>query len=194
MEEEKQPFSNFFVGFFDQMREKFLCSGLPPKFARKQMGYVPQAKRFDRQFPISVLEVVLQGALSTLSLWGNYAKEIKDKARAALEMVGLLFKEQHAFGTLSGGEVQRVLIARALLGKPKILLLDEATAHVDLTTQRQILDLLLSLKGIMTILLVTHDLQMIVNEADLLVCVNRRLTPYPREEVCRHFAIGLYHS
>lgn len=189
----KTTFLNLLIGQLKPDKGSISLNGLSPRAARDQIGYVPQIRRFDRQFPISVLEVVLQGALSKLSWWGGFSKEVRDEARRALEQVNLLHKENLSFSTLSGGEMQRVLIARALVSQPKILLLDEATAHVDLETQRQILELLLKLKGSMTILMVSHDLQMIVNDAELLVCINRRLTFYEREEMCRHFSIGLYH-
>lgn len=189
----KTTFLNLLIGQLKPEKGSIILAGKSPKDAITQVGYVPQIRRFDRQFPISVLEVVLQGILSKLSWWGFFTKEQKDKARSALAQVDLLHKEKDSFGTLSGGEMQRALIARALVGEPKILLLDEATAHVDLSTQRQILELLIKLKGSMTILMVTHDLQMIVNEAETLVCINRKLNLYEREEVCRHFSIGLYH-
>ncbi len=189
----KTTFLKLLIGGLKPTGGTIALMGQEPAKVRDKLGYVPQVQRFDRQFPISVLELVLQGCLSQLRWWGSYPPEAKDAARAALAQVDLLHKEKDAFGTLSGGEMQRALIARALVGNPEILLLDEATAHVDQKTQILIYDLLLKMKGKMTILMVTHDLQPILEKATRLVCINRRLTLYAKEEMCGHFALGLYH-
>ena len=101
--------------------------------------------------------------------------------------------QDHPFGTLSGGQTQRVLIARALVSDPAILLLDEPTASVDAQAEDNITHILESLKGKMTLIMVTHDLHLILKKADRLLCVNRRITPYSSSEVCDHFSQGLYH-
>lgn len=166
------------------------------RFAEKgfHMGYVPQIARFDRAFPISALEVVMMGCLKRLSPWGAYPKETKAKALSALERVGLAHKAHLSFGKLSGGEAQRVLIARAIVDDPQILLLDEPTASVDAHAERNIYQLLMHLNQNMTILMVTHDLQTIIDKAGRLFCVQRKVTSMHAKEVCEHFALGLYHS
>lgn len=158
-----------------------------------KIGYVPQVRKFDKQFPISVLEVVLQGCLADYRGWGSFSKEAKNRAMAALEKVGLHDKARAPFGTLSGGQIQRTLIARALASEPHLLLLDEATVGVDPEALSEIFKFLIGLKGEITILMVTHDLQAIAKEMDQLFCINRQLTPYTPEQVCQHFALGLYH-
>jgi len=167
--------------------------GEPPQKTRSQIGYVPQVRRFDRQFPISVLEVVLQGCLSMHRGFGNYPPEAKQKALEALKKVGLEDKAEVRFGDLSGGQIQRTLIARALAPEPKILLLDEATVGVDPETLAEIFSFLLALRKEITILLVTHDLQAIAKEMNRLFCIQRHLTIFSPEQVCEHFALGLYH-
>lgn len=161
--------------------------------SKTPIGYVPQVRRFDKQFPISVLEVVLQGCLSEFRGWGNFSKEAKERAHDALEKVGLKDKARAPFGTLSGGQIQRTLIARALASNPEILLLDEATVGVDPEALSEIFKFLIGLKGKITILMVTHDLQNIAKEMDQLYCIDRQLTPYTTEQICEHFALGLYH-
>lgn len=164
-----------------------------PEHARGVVSYVPQVRRFDKQFPISAIEVVLQGCLASHKGWGGFSSEAKSLASQALADVGLADKEKAAFGTLSGGQIQRTLLARALVSQPKVLLLDEATVGVDPTALQEIVSILLSLRKKMTILMVTHDLQMIAREMDKLFCINKTITPYTPEEVCGHFAMGLYH-
>lgn len=158
-----------------------------------KVGYVPQVRRFDKQFPITVFEVVLQGLLSLHKGWGGFSKQQKVMAHEALKKVGLEEKANAPFGTLSGGQIQRTLIARALAPCPEILLLDEATVGVDPEALSEILDFLTGLKGEITILMVTHDLQAIAEEMDTLFCINRDLTRFTPEKVCEHFAMGLYH-
>lgn len=158
-----------------------------------KIGYVPQARRYDKQFPISVMEVVLQGCLADFRGWGRFSVEAKKRACEALEKVGLQDKARDAFGTLSGGQIQRTLIARALASNPDILLLDEATVGIDPEALADIFKFLVGLKGKITILMVTHDLQAIAKEMDQLFCINRNLTLYTPEQVCQHFALGLYH-
>lgn len=160
---------------------------------RKHVGYVPQLARFDRQFPISVLEVVLMGCLAESEWWGGIPATSKKKSREAIARLGLEGKENKAFGTLSGGEAQRALIARAIVTDPQILLLDEPTASVDLAAEQEIYQILNALKGKMTILMVTHDLQAIVHKAGRLICIHRQATSFLPSEVCEHFALGLYH-
>lgn len=167
--------------------------GHPPEEISHQVGYVPQIKRFDKQFPISVLEVVLQGRLCFHRGFGGFSREDRMAAISALEKVGLADKASFPFGKLSGGQIQRTLIARALASEPKILLLDEATVGIDPEALQEIWSFLLTLKGTITILLVTHELQTVANEMDRLFCINRDLTLYSPKEVCAHYALGLYH-
>lgn len=167
--------------------------GEDPAHVSDRLGYVPQVRRFDKTFPISVFEVVLQGCLSKYRGFGNYPENLKNKAMEALDQVGLKDKAKRPFGTLSGGQIQRTLIARAIASDPEILFLDEATVGIDPEGLDQIVRFLLDLRGKITIILVTHDLQAIAREMTRLFCINRQITPYTPSQVCEHFAMGLYH-
>lgn len=161
--------------------------------ALSDIAYVPQSLHFDKQFPISVFEVVLSGRLSNLNWLGGYPKKDKEIALQKLEQVGLAKFAHAPFGTLSGGQMQRVLIARALASEPKLLLLDEPTASVDTQAEADIFKLLKSLQGI-TLIIVTHDLNQAINQVDRLLCVQCEVIPLTLKEVCEHFALGLYHT
>ena len=150
------------------------------------IGYVPQQRLYDRQFPLSVLEFVGLGLVTK--------KDWKKKARENLKRVSLLEYEDHPFSTLSGGQLQRALIARALISDPKLLLLDEPTANLDVDAQEDVHTLLKSLKGEMTIVMVSHDLQTIATEVDRILCVQGKVTPLMPKELCEHFTMGLYHK
>lgn len=158
-----------------------------------RLAYVPQAVRFDRDFPISVEEVILSGLLSNLPWYGKFRAVDRDAARSALEKVGLIHLAKASFGTLSGGQAQRVLIARALVSNPELLLLDEPTASVDSQAEADIYGLLNQLKGSMTILMVTHDLGVAIEQVGRILCVQGGVISLKPEEVCKHFAFGLYH-
>ncbi|MBS0603449.1 MAG: ABC transporter ATP-binding protein [Verrucomicrobia bacterium] len=182
------------LGLLEPMTGKVLLFGKPPEEMRHLIGYVPQAIRLDRDFPISVLEVVMMGALRKLNWLGRYPKDVKRRALDALEQVGLSHKAQSSFGTLSGGEAQRTLIARAIIDTPRLLVLDEPTANIDPEGEQSILEKLRELNKTMTILMVTHDLQTIVDKVGKLLCVQRKVTCLKAKEVCEHFALGLYHT
>ena len=158
-----------------------------------KIGYVPQIARFDRQFPISVLDIALMGLIGEASWWGGYRSDARARALEALERVGLKDLENRAFGTLSGGQAQRVLIARAIVNEPELLILDEPTANVDPRAEEEIFTLLNELKPSKTILLVTHDLQNVLKKSDRLLCIQRNATFYLPSQVCGHFSMGLYH-
>lgn len=180
------------MGFLKPQRGTLEILGESPKLACEKIGYVPQISHLDRQFPITVLEVVMMGCLDK-SPWRSYTSNAREKAQEALNRVGILDLQNQAFGTLSGGQAQRTLIARALVSEPSILLLDEPTASVDTAAEESIYQVLEQLKGSMTIVMVTHDLQVMTQKADRFLCVNREVTPYSQAEVCGHFAQGLYH-
>jgi zinc transport system ATP-binding protein len=183
------------MGFLRPTKGKIRVFGEPPKSGMQTcMAYVPQFMRFDRQFPISVLEVVLSGLLSHLPWYGIFPKKERQKALDVLEQVGLVSFAHHSFGTLSGGQAQRVLIARALVSQPQLLLLDEPTASVDSQAEADIYALLNELKGKMTILMVTHNLRAAIDQVQRLFCVQGSALSLKPEEVCEHFAIGLYHA
>lgn len=157
------------------------------------IAYVPQSFRFDRDFPISVEEIVLSGLLSRLPWYGHFHSKEKKAAREILDRMELGHLYQAPFGTLSGGQAQRVFIARALVSEPELLLLDEPTASVDNQAEADIYAILSKLKNKITVLMVTHDLQAAVDHVDRILCVQGKVTPLKIEEVCKHFAVGLYH-
>jgi len=182
------------MGFLKPLQGNIKLFNLPPEKSHRYMGYVPQVNLYDQQFPLSVLDVVLMGALAELTWYGSYPAAVKEKAREALERVGLLKLQDLPFGTLSGGQMQRVLIARAIISKPKILFLDEPTANIDPETQALILKLLIELKSSMTIIMVTHHLQAFVQHVDKVFCVQNSVTEFTPEQICAHFAMGVFHS
>jgi zinc transport system ATP-binding protein len=154
---------------------------------------VPQALHYDRYFPISVMDLVLEGRLSNLGWTGRYSALDKEIATNALEQVKLSQFRDRSFGTLSGGQAQRALIARALATEPKVLLLDEPLAAVDLQAKDEFYDVLHSIREEHTILMVTHDIQAIINHVKRLLVVQATVMSLAPSQVCEHFALGLYH-
>lgn len=134
--------------------------GVPGSYPER-IGYVPQRLFFDREFPVSVRDLVLMGRLSKKKLFQRFNTIDRDKADAALCTAGLERLAGRRIGALSGGELQRALIARALAGEPELLLLDEPTASVDPQMKTAIYDLLDNQKKKLTIVVVSHDTQAI---------------------------------
>lgn len=182
------------MGFLKPSQGTIQIFGNTPTVSSQRIGYVPQHLNFDRQFPISVEELVLTGRLSHLPWYGMYSKEDKDAVTHALVKVGLTKFRYAAFGTLSSGQAQRALIARAIVGDPSLLLLDEPTASVDVQAESEIYSVLKSLQGSMTMLMVTHDLQTAIDQVQKVFCVQGTVMTLKPEEVCEHFAVGLYHK
>lgn len=146
------------------------------KKKEKLIGYVPQAVEFDRNFPISVLDVILMGRLrGNFTFFHRYSKEDAKKAVDIMDRLELTDLKGRQIGQLSSGQLQRVLIARALAVEPKIMLLDEPTASVDVNSRNKIYSILNDLKKEMTIVAVTHDMAAISTYFDSVACLNKAL-------------------
>lgn len=157
------------------------------------IGYVPQFAVMDKNFPITLMEVVMTGKLNKNFLpFFNYNKTDRKKALKIIEQVGLKGFENRQVSELSGGEFQKMLIARALISKPKLLLLDEPTASVDSVSRENIFSLLSELNKNMTIILVTHDLLAISSEVKSLACMNRSLIYHGEPELNENIVNSLY--
>lgn len=160
----------------------------------KTMAYVPQALYFDRLFPITALEVVLGGQVHFLTKSGRFSKKSYELCYEKLSLVRLEHVANRPFSSLSHGQAQRVLLARALASNPSVLLLDEPTSSSDPAAEAISLEILTSLKGKMTILMVTHNIQTIVKFVDGVLIVQRGTASMRVGEICEHFALGLYHQ
>jgi zinc transport system ATP-binding protein len=182
------------LGFLKQQQGKIYINGKLAQTSSNLVAYVPQSLRFDKQFPISVDEVVQGGLLKDLPWYGHFFCSHNKAVDDALKKVGMLDFKSRPFGTLSLGQAQRVLIARALVSKPKILLLDEPTASVDAQSEADIHQILFKLRGEITLLMVTHDLKAIIQDVQRVLCVQGGVISLKPEEVCEHFAMGVYHT
>ncbi len=189
----KTTFLKLLMGFLEPQKGQISLLGYQPPDMRQKIGYVPQVLRFDKHFPISVEEIVLQGLLSKLSWLGCFKKADIDLVDEVLESVGLSDYREAQFGSLSGGQAQRALIARALIGGPDLLLLDEPTASIDNKAEQEIFTLLKLFAQNKTVLMVTHDLNALASQVDHVLFINRTLTILNPADVCGHFAMGVYH-
>ena len=140
------------------------------------IGYVPQNTNVNIDFPIKVIEVVMMGQVGNKRPLIGYKKEEISFAIDALKQVGIENSAHKKIGSLSGGQRQRVMIARALYAHPKILILDEPTASIDVEGQKQIYNLLKILNKTITIIVVSHDISVILGYASKVAHINKTLT------------------
>ena len=157
--------------------------GEPPIVSCKRAGYMPQYATGDKDFPIRVLDVVMLGLIGKTSFGPFWNKLERQRAEKALDMVGMLPFSQKKIGELSGGQLQRTLLARALVSDPEILFLDEPMANIDVGGQTILFDLLAQLNKTMTIVFVTHDVGLLSRHVKSVVCVNQRVFFHPAAEI-----------
>jgi len=148
------------VGLLSPFKYKTMeLLGHSPKIGRKRVAYLPQQEEVDWDFPITVLEVVLQGRLVRQGLWGRYTKADYALSDDSLRFFGLEKYRHTQVGSLSGGQRQRVFLARALVQEADLILLDEPSTGLDAKAQHELADLFRILRDQgKTIVAATHDL------------------------------------
>ena len=155
----------------------------PPQKASYLIGYVPQDIHINQNFPITAMDVVLMGKLLPGKRWQRNPLKDRQEAIAALRHMEMEAFADTKIGELSGGQRQRIYIARALVTKPRLLLLDEPTASIDSKGQTDFFRLLEALNKEMTILMVSHDLLAISRHVKSVACVNRHLHYHHHAEI-----------
>jgi zinc transport system ATP-binding protein len=193
------------LGLLDGFSGRISIFGLEPDVARRQrlIGYVPQRIEAELAFPLNVRQVVEMGACGGVSPWLGLSASDRESVRSSLELVGAIDLIDRPIGKLSGGQVQRVMIARALAARPKLLLLDEPTVGIDVTGQQRFSSLLRSLHDQLglTIIVVSHDIRTIAAGCDRVACLSRTLhshvapaglTPQVLAEVFSHDVAAIF--
>ncbi|MDE5945640.1 MAG: ABC transporter ATP-binding protein [Rikenella sp.] len=148
-----------------------------------QVGYLPQIKRIDRNFPITVIDVVLSGLAARKGLFGRYGRTDRRRAMDLLVEIGVDKLAKRTIGELSGGELQRVLLCRALISDPRLLILDEPTTFVDNRFEKELYELLAGLNERMAIVMVSHDLGTVSRYIKSMVCINRCFHYHPSNTI-----------
>lgn len=159
--------------------------GHPAKEVREQIAYVPQRESVDWDFPITAFEVVLMGRYGRLGLFGRPRKADREAAQHALQLVGMVPFANRQISQLSGGQQQKLFLARSLVQNPDLFLLDEPFAGVDLATEKSIMTLLKKEKEKgKSVFVVHHDLPTVKEYFDWVLLLNKRLVACgPIEEV-----------
>jgi len=142
-------------------------------------GYLPQVFNFDKKFPITVMEVTLSGLLGRKGIIGRYNSQDRRMAEEMLSRMGIENLKNKAIGELSGGQMQRVFLSRALISHPRLLILDEPNTFVDNRFEKELYVLLKDLNKEMAIIMVSHDLGTITTHVKTIACVNRQLHYHP---------------
>lgn len=179
--------------------------GMTPRDAARAglIGYVPQRATCELAFPLSCRQVVRMGATLRAKWWEGVSDAHRAGAEKALALVGALDWAGAPIGRVSGGQFQRVMIARALAGGPRLLLLDEPTIGIDVAGQRQFADLLGKLHAELglTVIVVSHDIRTVAAGCDRVACLSRTLhshstpeglTPRVLAEVFRHDVAAVF--
>ena len=143
--------------------------------AALKIAYLPQINQIDKKFPISVFEVVASGLIGEKKGWRKYSNEQKRRINATLDKMGISEKAKCPVGELSGGELQRVLLGRAIVSSPKILILDEPNTYVDKLFESRLYQLLEEINKDTAIILVSHDTGTILPLVKNIACVNETL-------------------
>jgi zinc transport system ATP-binding protein len=168
--------------------------GKNPKNHPCKFGYIPQKLNFDTIFPLCVFEFVQQGLLAELPWHGIWPKSTKERTKLLLEQFNLKDLKDAPIGDLSGGQLQRAIIARALINDPEFLILDEPLSGLDQASAQYIISLLSDLKGKKTIILITHVITHLLNKADSVFLLEKSLHQLKDKALCKHIELGLFHT
>ncbi len=148
-----------------------------------KMGYLPQYNQIDKKFPISVEEVILSGLSGEKSLLKRYSAEQWEKVKNVVSRMGLEGLEKRAIGQLSGGQMQRALLGRAVISEPDIVILDEPNTYIDKRFEAKLYELLNEINRQCAIILVSHDIGTVLQTVKTIACVNETLDYHPDTEV-----------
>lgn len=147
------------------------------------IGYLPQINKFDQRFPITVSEVILSGLANRSGWMIKSAKERANKTESIIEDLGIKEIANKAIGELSGGQMQRAFLGRALISDPKLLILDEPNTYVDSQFENELYAKLAELNKRMAILLVSHDIGTISSQVKSIACVSGKLHYHPSNQI-----------
>jgi zinc transport system ATP-binding protein len=150
--------------------------GEPPHKTRGKVGYIPQETNLNKSFPVTVTDIVLMGLSGARGLGRRFTFSDRRKADIMMERLGLSDVKNRPVAELSGGQRQKALLARAMVGDPEMLFLDEPTASVDKTGEDEIYNHLhlLNKTGV-TVVLVTHNIGILSQHVKSVACINRQL-------------------
>jgi zinc transport system ATP-binding protein len=149
----------------------------------KLIGYLPQVTHIDRKFPITVTDVVLSGLMSKRKMFKRFTPDDITNVKELLFEMGLFKIRKKAIGELSGGQIQRTMLCRALINKPKLLVLDEPGTFVDSKFENELYERLGELNNNMAILLVSHDVGTITSMVKSIACINRSVHYHPTNTI-----------
>ncbi len=179
----KSTLLKILIGLLQPASGTVSIAGQPAHACRRWVGYVPQVSTLVRHFPITVEQVVLSSRLGSRRWVWRYDQNDRLVAQHAMVQTQTWQLRSRRIATLSGGELQRVLLARALACEPKWLALDEPTANIDQKTEHEIFELLRELKTRVSIVLISHDIGMIKRYTDRVGCLNHSLFCIPSQDL-----------
>lgn len=175
----KSTLIQLILGVLEPSAGQVRVFGRPPSEARRDglIGYLPQRIRADLDWPLSVEQVIAMPLRTRCKPWRSLDDQHHQAIDRAIELLELHNLRQRRVGAISGGQLQRVMIARAICTSPKLLVLDEPTLGVDISGQQRfasLIDTISSELGLTTIV-VTHDMRALVAVADRVACLSRTL-------------------
>ena len=159
----------------------FYDNGMPVE--QLEIGYLPQYNSIDKKFPISVYEVILSGLNRQKSLFSRFTKEHHERVKETISMMGLEGMENKPIGQLSGGQMQRALLGRAIVSNPKAIFLDEPNTYIDKRFEARLYSLLEEINKQRAVILVSHDIGSVLQTVKSIACVNGTLDYHPQSEV-----------
>lgn len=158
------------------------------------IGYLPQINHIDRKFPISVSEVILSGLTLRKGLFRRHGAEDKQRVREVADWLGITELLPRAIGELSGGQLQRVLLGRAIIDHPKLIILDEPSTYVDKLFETNFYKLLGDINKEIAIMLVSHDVGTIISQVKNIACVNQGLHYHAGTGISQEWLNNAYDS
>ncbi|HBG58752.1 metal ABC transporter ATP-binding protein [Proteiniphilum sp. UBA1028] len=164
------------------------------KASSLNIGYLPQINQIDKKFPIAVSEVILSGLTMRKHLFRRYLAEDRHKVRRVAQRLGIEPLLSRSIGELSGGQLQRVLLGRAIIDNPKLIILDEPSTYVDKLFETNFYKLLGDVNKEIAIMLVSHDVGTIISMVKNIACVNQGLHYHSGTNISQEWLVSAYDS